>query len=990
MTLMARIVGGCSAFIRVIRVIRGREFFGSKIVAFSRRAAAGLACVVASAAAPASPSDFAREIRPLLAKYCFDCHSEDIRKSELDLERFTDLGAARRDRATWGRVMEKVESRQMPPPKEGNPPSLAERQKLIDWLGHLAALPDPDLGTRDPGRPVLRRLTRLEYNNTVRDLLGLEDDLFLFPERVLLRDKDYFLPETGRMPEPLTAQLLEFGSRRPALLAGAGLPSDNRAEHGYRNRGDAMNLSPLLLEQYLAIAGEIVRHPELPRRSRQFAELLGLEFVPLARPAASRTGAPAMPADAVVGDYAPKLPALPIAPGSALTPSEVRAATAEALRTGRGGVFPVGPALANTTIAGKGAVLRLPYGPSPAKHLAINPDQDLWLVGFSTAEATSGNLLFTNKAKQQKRFELTFKVEGGEPHEGIAQLAVCVLGRAKQSGAVVLTARASDGTEQRLLANLAEGPAGTTHFAFAALPGETIKSLAIDGSGFSGDHVLLDDLAFVTNGAPRTAAAARPVGRAEPAPVPAPGKGGKAIPALLPAGLQRRDAAATPAPRPASERLTAFLDRAFRRPATGEERTRYVGLFERARAAGASEADAMRTAIQAVLAAPGFLFIAEPVHAAAGAVRPLDNFELATRLSYFLWSTAPDGELLMAARRGTLREPAELRTQVRRLLRDRRVRELSESFAVQWLRLDQLYTAQPDRDLFKAFYSGPQGKDTLHAAMMLEALLLFETVLVEDRSILDFIDADYTWINPRLARLYGIDLARGASAPDGVAAAAAGQPNRELRQNDRDANHRWTRVALRDRNRGGFLTMAGPLTVTSLPFRTSPVKRGAWLLETVFNRPPQEPKVAFAVSNDTKEAALNLSIRERFEAHRNKPECYSCHIRLDPPGFALERFDAVGAWRERDGPSPVDARAEWNDTAFEGPAGFKAAVMKNPDEFVRGFIEHLLAYALGRKLEFFDQPAVAEIQQQARSNGYRFSAIVEGVATAYPFLHIRN
>jgi hypothetical protein len=317
------------------------------------------------------------------------------------------------------------------------------------------------------------------------------------------------------------------------------------------------------------------------------------------------------------------------------------------------------------------------------------------------------------------------------------------------------------------------------------------------------------------------------------------------------------------------------------------------------------------------------------------------------------------------------------------------VRELSESFAVQWLRLDQLYTAQPDRGLFKAFYSGPQGKDTLHAAMLLEALLLFETVLVEDRSILDFINADYTWLNSRLARLYGLDSARpGESAIP--PAAAAGQPNRELRQNDRDASHRWTRVALRDRNRGGFMTMAGPLTVTSLPFRTSPVKRGAWLLETVFNRPPQEPKVAFAVSNDTKEAALHLSIRERFEAHRNKPECYSCHIRLDPPGFALERFDAVGAWRERDGQSPVDARAEWNGIAFDSPAGFKAAVMQNPEEFVRGFIEHLLAYALGRKLEFFDLPAVAEIQRQARPGGHRFSAIVEGIATAYPFLHVRN
>ena len=173
----------------------------------------------------------------------------------------------------------------------------------------------------------------------------------------------------------------------------------------------------------------------------------------------------------------------------------------------------------------------------------------------------------------------------------------------------------------------------------------------------------------------------------------------------------------------------------------------------------------------------------------------------------------------------------------------------------------------------------------------------------------------------------------------------------------------WRRVPLTDKSRGGFLTMAAPLTVTSLPFRTSPVKRGAWLLETVFNRPPSEPKVAFAVENDTKEAAQAMSIRQRFKAHRNKAACYSCHIRLDPPGFALERFDAIGAWRETDGGTPVDARAEWNGQPFDGPAGYKAALMKNPGEFTRAFIEHLLSYALGRKLEVFDSPSVAEIQR---------------------------
>jgi hypothetical protein len=429
------------------------------------------------------------------------------------------------------------------------------------------------------------------------------------------------------------------------------------------------------------------------------------------------------------------------------------------------------------------------------------------------------------------------------------------------------------------------------------------------------------------------------------------------------------------------------MERALRRPGTADEQARFRGVFDGARKAGTSEADAMRVAAQAVLSSPGFLFLAEPVRAGAGKVRALDDFELASRLSYFLWASAPDEELLAAARAGKLRDAAAVEAQARRMLRDPRARELSESFAVQWLRLDQLYTSKPDTELFKAFYSGPQGKDTLHGAQLVEALLLFETVLVEDRSVLEFVDADYTWLNPRLAKFYGLgaEPATADSAP-----LVAGQPNRELRIDARNANNVWQRVALADKSRGGFLTMGAPLVVTSLPFRTSPVKRGAWLLETVFNRPPQEPKVAFVVENDTKEAAQAMSIRQRFEAHRNKAACYSCHIRLDPPGFALERFDAVGRWRDTDGGTPVDAGGEWNGRAFDGPAQFKQLLAANPDEFVRGFIEHLLSYALGRKLEIYDLPAVAEIQAHAVRHGHSLSAIVTGIVRSHPFRNIRN
>jgi hypothetical protein len=320
---------------------------------------------------------------------------------------------------------------------------------------------------------------------------------------------------------------------------------------------------------------------------------------------------------------------------------------------------------------------------------------------------------------------------------------------------------------------------------------------------------------------------------------------------------------------------------------------------------------------------------------------------------------------------------------MRRMLRDPRVRELAESFAVQWMRLDQLYTAKPDPQLFRGFYYGQQGKRTLHGPMLVEALLLFDTVLVEGRSVLDFVNADYTWLNRQLAKLYGLETA--CAAPLAKLPPASTDELKNLR-----ANSAWVRVPLPDRTRGGFVTMAGPLTVTSLPFRTSPVKRGAWLLETIFNRPPQEPKIAFVLKDAEKASTTAQSVRQKFEQHRSEPACFSCHIRLDPPGFALEAFDPIGARRTRDGQQAVDARAEWNGRAFAGPAGFKAALMEKPEEFVRGFIEHLLSYALGRKLEIYDQPTVREIQTAAAQDGYRFSAIIRGIVESYPFRNVRE
>jgi hypothetical protein len=258
-------------------------------------------------------------------------------------------------------------------------------------------------------------------------------------------------------------------------------------------------------------------------------------------------------------------------------------------------------------------------------------------------------------------------------------------------------------------------------------------------------------------------------------------------------------------------------------------------------------------------------------------------------------------------------------------------------------------------------------------------------VLVEDRSVLDLCDPEFTWLNGQLAGLYGL------REPFEQKRMSLGEP--DTTPDEKNPGKYWYRVALTDHNRGGVMTMAGPLMLTSLPFRTSPVKRGAWLLETIFNRPPAEPKVAFVLEENKPDHANDLeqlSVRQRFEKHRSDPNCFSCHSRIDPPGFSLESFDAIGKLRTHDGTQPVDATGVWNDTPFNGPAEFKAALRKREQEFVRGFVEHLMSYALGRPIEHFDMPAVNTIVDDATADDYRLSRIIEGIVLSYPFRQTRN
>ncbi|MHB1082892.1 MAG: DUF1592 domain-containing protein [Prosthecobacter sp.] len=882
--------------------------------------------------------------------YCIECHDSDAKKGGLDLSRFRDESTVMKDRAVWRSVYEKVESQQMPPPKRKAQPSPAEREALQAWIMDIAARPDPALGVPDPGKPVLRRLTRLEYNNSIRDLFGLPLDVFMFAERLPI-DHQHFDPSASTMGSRLHVPVREPGLKYAVLLPDAGMPGDNRAEHGFSNRGEAMNLSPLLLERYLDTARAVTHSPKLPSLSASFAALISDPRVPKrAIPVPFEEQGQGFTADAAA-DFAPNfnVPDEAREGDVMMTTYQHRFGVRASVAEGTAGVW---DAKARSQTWSAGTRMGLRFGLQQEKTLVLTPREDVWIAGFSTASETSGESLFTNLTKDAKHLHFDLHVEGGAEGEGVVEAGLCALSRKGESGVISITATFTDGSTASLKHSMKKGEGvGNAFFGFRAPPGMHITALDLNGTGFSGSYALFDDLGFIT--------------------------GQAAVAKAAPAEMNRMSDRALR--QIAAERLTALTTKAFRRSITDADVDRFVDVYDAALKQSGSFEEGMREAIAAVLTSPDFLYLSA-AGAGRGAVRVLTEEELATRLAYFLWSAPPDDQLRTPR---ALQTYPQLQAQVQRMLHDPRVRELGESFAVQWLRLDQLTTAKPDPKLFKAFYSGAKNKTTLHGAMLVEALLLFETTLVEDRSILDFIAADYTWLNPGLARLYQFEsLLPG----DALKNKAGDDSTLVTAKND----SQWFRVKLPKGSRGGFMTMAGPLTVTSLPLRTSPVKRGAWLLETIFNRPPQEPKVAFVLKDDDHALNSTQSVRQRFEAHRSQDACFSCHVRLDPPGFALERFDAIGRWRETDAGQPVDARATWSGTAFDGPAEYKALLAKNPHEFVRGFIEHLLSYALSRELEVYDMPVVDAIERAAQAQGYKLSVILTEIAQSYPFTHTRS
>jgi len=404
---------------------------------------------------------------------------------------------------------------------------------------------------------------------------------------------------------------------------------------------------------------------------------------------------------------------------------------------------------------------------------------------------------------------------------------------------------------------------------------------------------------------------------------------------------------------------TSLARKAYRRPATDAEIDVLMRVYALAVERGRSHPDAMRLLVKAVLVSPQFLFITPDKEAAEGDIVPLGDHQLASRLSYLLWSTMPDAELSALADKGTLHEPEVLAAQARRLIADPRSRALFDGFGAQWLGLDKLAGKTFDAAKF------PQMTPALRAAMLDEARLFFESVLRENRSLATFTDGDYAFVNETLAPIYGLEGVKGP----------------EMR-----------RVPVTDPNRGGVLGMAGVLATTSFPTRTSPVNRGVWVLEQILGEhvPPPPADVPTLENQDPKKVE-HLTLRQRTELHRTHPTCASCHQVLDPIGFGLENFDAIGRWREKDeGGGAIDASGELpGDVRFGSPKELKRIVAARRDDMARNLTSRLLAYALGRGLDGYDEIIVERIAKAVARDGYRMETLVVAIATSYPFTHRR-
>jgi hypothetical protein len=791
----------------------------------------------------ASTTGFDTIVKPFLAENCFPCHGEKKHKKDLNFEAITSAKSLIDDRERWEEVVVRLRHREMPPDDEPQPPE-HQRQAVAGWLSR--ELTRIDRATPpDPGRVTARRLNRAEYDNTIRDLLGVD-----------LHPADDF-------------------------------PQDDSG-YGFDNIGDVLSLSPALMEKYFAAAEKVTR-----------TALFG---PPKMAPTLTR-----LRSDGRRQGDAQSVPATYDVTGLSM-PNAFHAI----YRAPVDGEYAIKIVMGGTRPAASEPVtVSLWIDEREVEHKLHDPDR---AATFSDDRQDFGG----------QTTEMRVQLTAGDHRLALAIPRIYEGLPARYNGPNPSTRP--------------EPPAKTFHPPSGASP-ERIEQLK---KRFDDTQAELAKLPL--NGVR--------VGSVE--------IGGPYTQTLGPsrASLDRiYTCGHTDGHHQrwcVSRIMTDLACRAYRRPVSAAEVEKLVALVHQAQDDEDSFDEGLAVGIEAMLVSPDFLFRIEHDHTAPAPVTsyPISQHELATRLSYFLWSSMPDAELRRAADAGTLRDPQILSAQVRRMLRDPKVSALAENFGGQWLQFRALESVTRDKTKF------PDFEDYLRLSMRRETELFVEHVIRDDRSIMDFLGGRYSYLNERLAQHYGIPNVVGP----------------EFRQ-----------VDLSGSPRAGVLTQGSVLTVSSYATRTSPVLRGKWILENLLNAPPPEPPPNVPNLNES-EIGTARSMRQQLEAHRKDPTCAACHRRMDPLGFGLENFDAVGAWRTMDGKFDIDATGFLPDgDEFNGPDELRAILEKQPGAFARCLTSKLMTYALGRGLERYDSRTVRQIAAQLPAQKYRFSALVFDIVNSLPF-----
>lgn len=748
-----------------------------------------------------------------VGRYCLGCHSERAKAGGFVLEGVAHADASLRP-DVWEKVAKRVRAREMPPAGMPRP----QESSAAAFLGGLIGELDRG-GHRAPyaGSPVIRRLNRTEYTNAVRDLLSIE------------------LPLDAELPQDQTAA-------------------------GFDNIGDALSMSPLLLERYLNVARRV-----------------------------------------------------------------------SALATGTGEASPV------------------------VEIFPATGTQAVW-QGEGMPFGTRGGIRVTHFFPKDGDYDLRafLAKESLTPLEGVRFFRMRLAKMKAGSHTVVVTFPDEYAEREGPVLNVG-GPGGAALGGPLDVLGSAVRptiEFRVDGR-----RVKLFEIGGMTAGEAAFDGLPGPpvLGRIEIAgPYNATGPGETPSRARIfvcrpaPAGVDEGDCA--------KRILTPLVRRAFRRSLVPTDLNPFLKTFRVARSANKPFDAAIAAAIRDVLLAPDFLFRLEfdSTQGAPGSAQPVTEFELASRLSFFLWSSIPDDQLLDAAAAGKLRDPKMLEREVRRMLADGRSTAVMDNFAAQWLGLRELAGAAPDKELF------PEFDAALAAGFQTETRLFVNSLIRENRSVLDLLRANYTYLDERLAGHYGIAEVTGPG---------------------------FRRVPLDSASgRGGLLTHGSVLLLTSHSTRTSPVLRGKWILENLLNSPPPAPPANVPPLEEKAGDGRKLTAREQVERHRANPSCASCHDRIDPLGFALENYDVIGRWRTKDEGGPINASAKMlGGTEFTGPQGLKGMLLGRADEFVHATLERLLTYALGRELDARDQPTIRAILRQTAAAEYRFHDLVLAIVRSAPF-----